>query len=360
MSKTVTKTVVGSGDPTDGDALIWSAVNNIWEPKPVTAGSTTYEEKYIPDMTTWTEITAPLVSDCKSVIRIGDTLYIFGGTTTNVAVSDGKIYTASYTNFAGWTDAGVSIDGLKESASFVCVIDDTIYCYGTTIWSAPITDPINGWTSTGVTFTLRRDNYNIAVTPNHICIYFGFQGSPKSDVIIAPISDPTSFVSTDLGLGGNGWEGSAMYLDGEYITILGGVLISNRLLHLNSNTPTYIALNGTGPNSPFNFENSASLFHIGKKIHAVGYILGSSSTKSISSYDDNLQTWFTDFLLPNKMWYPSNQSWISADGYAYVFGWNATATDRVCYKSSRKKIYVTEPANENGLYTHRKAVTEPE
>jgi hypothetical protein len=36
MSKTVTKTVVGSGDPTDGDALIWSAVNNIWEPKLMT------------------------------------------------------------------------------------------------------------------------------------------------------------------------------------------------------------------------------------------------------------------------------------------------------------------------------------
>jgi hypothetical protein len=154
----------------------------------VTAGSTTYEEKYIPDMTTWTEITAPPVGLCRSVIRIGNTLYIFGGYTNGTSNYEGKIWTASYTNFTGWVDAGVTVDGLKDSGSFVCVIDDTIYCYGPTIWSAPITDPINGWTSTTVSFPDARIHFGFAVTASNICVYSGYGPSPKTTALIATVA----------------------------------------------------------------------------------------------------------------------------------------------------------------------------
>lgn len=299
-----------------------------------------WEEKYIPDMMTWSNF-GTMDFTGNPVIRIGSTLYMFGGWSISGNAYSSKIYSTAWDNPSGWADTGATCD--PSVGVPTAVIGNTIYKYGPTIWSAPVSSPLT-WSSTGITLANQRDNTAFVVTPNHINMYAGYNGASTNNVNYASVSTPTSFSVTT---GPTGWERRGCYLDGDEVYIVGG-------FNAQSNMSIYRASSPGGTpsldeyNVGYTLENNPFIFHVGNMMWT-----GGNSQNLYYARTSTPSKWFVvPGVLSTSMRYTIQ--WIGPDGYAYVVRDNTGAVIR----SGRKRIFVTDPPVEGGTYAHRRAVTE--
>lgn len=303
------------------------------------------EEKWIPDLlTTWTVIgTIPV--NMTRIFKINNYLYAFGGYNASHTYVD-KIYRTLWNDPIGWVDTGAtcSVGGNVASG----IVNNNIYSWGSTtqsaIWSAPISDPLT-WSNTGSTFPSVRDNVPTVITPTHIIISAGYNGSALGNSAYASVNTPTSF---STGGSVNGWERGGFYLDGEEIYItpgFNGYAITGihskapaSVLFSNSITPTW------GTDTPF--------FHVGEYIYAIG----GDTTKNMyftKIKNAGALTWAkSGDVLPANARYIGGCHWIGPDGYAYYVAYDSLNINR----SERRKIYVTDPQIPGGQYSHRRAI----
>lgn len=177
--------------------------------------------------TQWIETSKVLAQNIKypnEILKIDNFLYSFGGYNTK------KIIRASIDNPTQWEDTG----GLSPftEGSQIAVIDDFIYLFGgyngteysRKIMRASITDPTN-WEDTGKSLPIIKNSNQLVILENYLYIFGGgtanLGGDPVSNILRAPISDPTSWKDTGSKLP------TALYMTevaiiGENIYLFGG------------------------------------------------------------------------------------------------------------------------------------------
>ena len=309
------------------------------------------EEQWVPDiLSTWTNIgTCPVTS--APVIKINGSLYIFGGLDSSTHAVTTKIYSTSWNNPTGWTDTGSNISGLGTGDALIGLVNNTLYSWGsvsyTTIWSAPMSNPLN-WTTTGVTNPSPRDNSGFAITPTHITMCGGYNGSTgNNNILYASISTPTT-MSTGGAI--TGWERSACYLDGEEVFIFGGAFSASYLTEVHARIPGNVLYELTSSRN-YSQGSCPAVFHVGNYIHVLGNANQVDTFSNVKTLDT--PNWRTSSnILPASVTYVRGCQWIGPDGYAYIVNYSNGSI----YKSERRKIYVIDSPNPNGLYTHRRAV----
>lgn len=306
-----------------------------------------WEEKWIPDLTSWatTGVTGPF--SYSKVLKINNVLYAFGGYDIVAAVSNGKIWSTSWYDPTGWTYTGSTFAAFSDNID--CgVVNNTVYSWGrngyTAIWSAPISDPLN-WSDTGVTNPSPRDNTGLIITPNHIAFHGGYNGFALGNTSYASISTPTS-ISTGGSIAG--WERYGFYLDGEEVYLTGGFNATGYFESIDPRSPTTKFYSRTS-NTNLSAARCPAIFHVGNYV----YIFGTNNDQTLyyCNTDDFSNTWrMASSIIPVNVQYVSGGQWIGPDGYAYFI-----TTAGVIYKSGRRKIYVTDPQIP-GVYSHRRAI----
>jgi hypothetical protein len=320
------------------------------------AYQTIYEEKYIPDMSTWTNIgTNPF---CYSrIVKINNTLYAYGCIINNVQST--KIYSTAWNNPTGWADTGVSVAGFAGD-SCIAILNDTIYCYtdwsaGGHILTAPVSAPLT-WTNTNLHVLESRDNCAFIVTPTNVYFCGGYKGSATLNMLFAPVTTPTTFDYTHTAI--SGWEQGGCYLDDTLIYMYGGYsptsIVYNVLWRTPAKNPTISTALITPATAPqFVTGQDPATFHVENRV----YITGAANANLYHVSDNRLHTKWDVYtsVMPGNVGYP-HSNWIGPDGYAYMILNHASAPP--IYRSGRKKIYVIDPPGRNGTYVHRRAITE--
>lgn len=300
------------------------------------------EEKYIPDMTSWSTLTsAPF--KFSTILRVADTLYSYGGAEISSGLYNGKIWTASYNNYAGWTYStqfsgllGLSLAGAPFTT---CIINSNIYYYGSTVSVAPVSNPLS-WSSTGVTLPRTTVVHGFAVTPNYMGMFNGYDGAR---VTTASVSSPLVFTTPAVVSGGS--ENAACYLDNETVVLVSG---ASNLTFFDNKISNMAHFNTTTAN--FSIGQCPAIFHVGDKL----YIVGTGGTKDIYyTFVDNMTQWYKlSNVLPANSNYILGSFWIGPDGYAYIV--NSTGA---VFRSGREKIYIKDRIDKGNKYSHLDAVT---
>jgi hypothetical protein len=307
----------------------------------------TYEEKYVPDMSVWTNLGACPLRAAR-ILKINNTLYAFGCYTS---VASSSIYSTAWNNPTGWVDTGVSVSGLGYD-SYVYVVDSTIYSFanwtnGAHVLTAPVSNPLS-WTDTGQHLTtISRDNAALVVTPTHVCLLGGYRGSGTGNIIYAPVATPTTFTA---GGSFGAWQSGGCYLDTTDIHAFGGVSNNSTIWSFMSNAPiktTYTSTSVPG----YAIDTTPAVFHVEDRV----YVTGNTNSNLYSGPSDNMHVpWDVhSVVMPGNVSYPT-MNWIGPDGYAYLVG----NTNNEMYRSGRKRIFVVDPPARTGTYTNRHAVTE--
>jgi hypothetical protein len=308
-----------------------------------------YEEKYIPDMSVWTNLSSMPFCGAR-ILKINNTLYAFG---TYNSGSNGKIYSTAWNNPTGWADTGITFAGLGAD-SCVGVVGSTIYFWGNNsgvgnnIWSAPVSNPLS-WADTGSDWSASRNHTALVITPSHIRMMAGYSGATVqvNNVCYAPIATPTVF-STGSTIAG--WQTAGCYLDGVDVHAFGGVGVSTSIFSFSEGSPSKATFASTAP--AYSVDVCPATFHVENRI----YVTGGNNAHLYHADANNPHVPWDSYasVMPGNVNYAYG-NWIGPDGYAYV----VQAYDGMrLYRSARKRIFVIDPPAPSGKYTHRRAITE--
>ena len=297
-------------------------------------------ETYIPDPTVWTDTginhPSPLYT---SIIRVGSTLYSFGGYTGSVFHN--KIYSAPWNDSTNWTDTLATVPYTPFQAR-AAIIDGYIYLFGDNnnladIYRASVLDPLS-WVDTGANIATARMHAGcVCVVDTKIIINHG-TGYASFDT--ANISSPTVWTSFDPPGGGGIWEHNNAVIDNRLL-MFGGFNSFSRIRELNSYltyenvTRLYIL--------PELCDKAPEIYHIGNSIWIIGgtnhtYVHEvpiSAPMQQVSSYN----------CLPATVPYVQGSSWIDPNGYLYILSAANTSgplAGRI-YRSGRTKVYSEMP-----------------
>lgn len=333
------------------NAVLQYMGNNKWNLLAGASGGTTTPssgkvEFWIPNPMKWENISAsqgvnaPLKRG--PIWRIGDTLYMFGGFTSGMALSN-KIYTAPWPGDSGnlpvFVDSGATLPAAKAGLR-VMLIDDTLYAFGDqeggqAIWSAPVATPLV-WTDTGASVGVSRAVAGFFIAGDKIGILGGWNGSAGQQTARwTSIATPTGVWATSAQiLPLLAWE-AACCVVGDDIVWWGGFNNQNTIQW--GSVETFPTLGFTQSLFGVNVKTCPDLFHLGDEIASTGST-GSSEmwTASVDIYR-LAKRWVNK---PEETEYCYGASWIGGDGRMYYVGTVLSGGNLVFYRSGRSKVYV--------------------
>ena len=295
-------------------------------------------ETYIPDPLVWTDTGVAGLFQIGSILRIGSTLYSFGGYVG--AAFTNKIWTTAWSSPTSWAESASVLPGTPAGSLRTAIIDGYIYAFGDTnggsqfIWKAPVSNPLD-WSDTGSTLPTIRINSQVAIINGNIYIFNGYNGGALSSYSVASTSAPLTWSNVTPTVSTACYEAGIAVIDG-YGVICGG-LPNNTSIGKNSiNAAGTLNFDETlGAVLLTAVDKSPSIWHVGNNCWVMGFHGTKYVLKTDKTFSSNSNSYFD--VLPKTMDYDPNNSWIGQDGYMFII----TSTN--IYRSGRTKVYSESP-----------------
>jgi signal transduction histidine kinase len=246
-----------------------------------------------------------------STAVIGNTIYLFGGSTSNdVHAPVNTIYSAPVSNPTSWTlVSGKTLPGVRAAAS-IAVVGNKIYMFGgfssyltptNTIYSANLSDPTT-WTDTGKTLPAARGYMTLVTANNALYLYGGYNGGSTNTIYTAPLSNPTNWSNTGKTLPSN-LELALPAVVGNNIYLYGGYTSGAANVIYTASTSDPATVTNTGSTLP-GAMYANNIFAVGSKLYMVGGHNGANYLPYIYSADVSAPTnWtYTGLNLPAALY----------------------------------------------------------
>jgi len=301
----------------------------------------TYITTYIPNPLTWTDTgsVAPDGVDYSTIMRIGSTLYSFGGLYSS-AVSN-KIFTSAYSDGLNWVEASRTLPEACYSPHII-LLGTTLYMFGSgagtiKIHTASTSNPTI-WTDTGATLP-KRDNAPIALVGNKIAIFFGYNGGGTNTVIWADKSAPLVWNTTTIVEAIINWE-SGIFVKDNIAYVAGGDSQRITIEKFNTDLTACTSLDNV---LQYHVSHVPICADIGTKVYILG---GFDNNYSIQHSEfggspaNPGTVWEEPWVSPSDFRYRSDMMWVNADGYMFTVDYG----NRKIYRSGRTEILAQTPA----------------
>lgn len=294
---------------------------------------------YIPNPLVWTDTgsVGPSYFELATIMRIGSTLYCFGG--YNGSTFTSKIYTSAYTDGINWVDSGRTLPEECYSPHIV-LLGTNLYMFGsglgtTKIHTASTSNPLI-WTDTGATLPTRRDNSPIAIVGNKIAIFFGYNpnlGGGTNNIMWADKSTPLVWNTTAIADAIANWE-SGVFVKDNIAYVVGGDAQRNTVERFNADLTACTSLDNV---LYYQVSHVPICIDVGTK----AYIIGGYDNNRSAQYSEFAgspaspgSVWNNSNTLPSDFRYKSDMMWVNADGYMFTTEW---LTKKI-YRSGRTAV----------------------
>lgn len=297
---------------------------------------------YMPDPLTWVDTGAIAPNDVNysTIIRIGTTLYSFGGIYGSI---HNKIYRSSYSDGLNWTDSGGTLPEVAYSPHII-LLGSNLYMFGsgngavTKIYTATTSDPLS-WTYTGANLPYRRDNAPIAIVGDKIVIFHGYYGGGSNKIFVADKSTPLSWSEVTVTNALWNWENGVFIMDGTAYVVGGDIGGRTSVERYSSDLTSCTLLSYV---LPYQVSHVPICIDIGTKAYIIGGFDGNNTvqySEFAGSPPSPGSVWSYSNVLPSDMRYRSDMMWISADGYMYTINYS----DRRIFRTGRTEVIVQKP-----------------
>ena len=301
----------------------------------------------IPDMLSWNaaEIagyTWPIGHEGQ-VIRIGQTLYCYGGGARGGA-THAKIYSTAWSDPKGWVDTGQVLP-MSMLRPRIVMVNSNLLLFGDAanatlnIYSTPVTTPLTWGASIG-TVPLRRDTAQVVIVEGKAAIHKGHSGAAgigTTDICADVVGAPATW-ATDARNNGASWECSHAAVYGKIMVCAG------------AGTPAAYYLGPAGDPGGLTLTNASGAFtqngtpgviHVGNSL----WILGTATTTQSEVPVTDQGVYHTGVHLQNAVQpvalvYSTANWWIGPTGILYV---PQDSTGKV-YSTKTKTIYIQPEA----------------